>query len=41
VTLPGLMEPFPAPWDKQSVLLQSGAQKAHVVSTASNRQIGQ
>ena len=41
MTLPGLIEPFPAAWHKQSVLLQSGAQKAHVVSTASNRQIGQ
>ena len=37
MTLPGLMEPFPATWDKQSVLLQAGAQKAHVASTASNR----
>jgi hypothetical protein len=37
MTLPALMEPFPATWDKQSVLLQAGAQKAHVASTASNR----
>jgi hypothetical protein len=37
MTLPALMKPFPATWDKQSVLLQVGAQKARVVSTASNR----
>ncbi|WP_419900863.1 hypothetical protein [Roseomonas sp. USHLN139] len=41
MTLPVLMEPFSATWDKQLVLLQAAAQKRHVVPTASNRQIGQ